>query len=120
MLVKYSRTCAFAIVFLVMALAMPVQTEASSHTGAINGEIKDPGKVSQLNVRIMQSGAIDVNQGNVNSISINLTAPQNTDTQRVETLGNHIPSRYGDTILNIYQDDPEIPYSYSVQSLATV
>lgn len=112
------------IVMAIFALASVVASSmaySSSHTGSsFKGEIKDPAKVSQLNVRIVQSGTIEIDAKTLSSISVNLTAPQTTDVQRVETLGNHIPSKYDDTVLNIYQENPSLPFTYSVQSLATV
>ena len=63
-------------------------------------------------------GTVTITGGSLESIAINLTVPQQTDYQQVQTGGTLITDSEGNQLLHIQDSHPSNPYIYSKQVLA--
>ncbi|MCK4326892.1 MAG: hypothetical protein KAW41_00265 [Candidatus Diapherotrites archaeon] len=79
-------------------------------------QIEEPKLVKQLDSVITQTGAIRVVGGQMYSVEINVTVPQESLYQKVDMGGTLVDDAEGNRLATLSHDSPPNPFAYSVQS----
>ncbi|MFC2175003.1 transglutaminase domain-containing protein [archaeon] len=85
-------------------------------TSLVFAQIQEPKLVNQLDSIITQGGIIRVTDGELYTVSLNSTFPQQTGYQSVQTANNFITDSEGNKLVTLSHDDPDNPFAYSLKS----
>ncbi len=79
-------------------------------------EIEESNLVSELSMHTIFSGSVSV-PGEMKRIEMNLSFPQNSDTQKVTTTANLVYDNTGNQLLHIEKENPPNPFYYSAEAM---
>lgn len=80
------------------------------------GQITEPKLVSHLESEVTQSGSIYAQNGDIFSLDINMTIPQQTTYQTVEIDTSFVLDADNNQLAHISDSDPSNPFSYRLDS----
>ncbi|MCD6477241.1 MAG: transglutaminase domain-containing protein, partial [Candidatus Aenigmarchaeota archaeon] len=111
---------AIFILLLVCILSNPIVAT----TQISENKISNPQKISEMQIQITQHGIIDIN-GDVSKLILNLSIPQNTENQiinSIQTTHNYeiITDKYNNQIMKLVFNNPSNKIDFTVKTDITI